>query len=124
MRVAEVAGVADRLHEPDGLETLPVLLARVDERIAHLLDELLLVGGRLPLLHRVGLGTRGVLFGHYTLGERERTGRGGLVAPATAGGEPKHRTRGEREEESFQEADPTPLLRVIPGCRSRFTWCT
>src|SRR5215208_1573726 len=104
MRIAEVAGVADRLHEPDRLEMLVLFLARVDERIAHLVRELLDVGGRLPLLDRIGLGVRGILFGHHALREREGACRGSLAVPAIAGGEPEYRERGERQEERFQES--------------------
>ena len=96
MRVAEVAGVADRLHEPDRLEILVLLLARVDERIAHLVRELLDVGGRLPLLDRIGLGVWGVLLGHDPLGERERSRRGGRTAVVAARGDTEHQDRREK----------------------------
>ena len=104
MRVAEVAGVVDRLDEPDGLEILLVLLGRVDERIAHLLDELLLVGGRLPLLDRIGLGARGILFGHHPLVERERPRRRGRTAVTAARGDTEHHDRREKEDQSLQDA--------------------
>src|SRR6185312_13560059 len=104
MHVAEIARVANRLHEAERPERGLLLIGWIDERVAHRVRERLLVGSDLPLLDGVGLGARGVFLGHHSLVEGERPRRGGLAAPTATGGQARKGDRDQDEENALQDA--------------------
>ena len=104
MDVAEVAGVLDRLHEPDGLEILFSCLVGLINASPIFSANSCSSAADLSLLDRIGLGVRGVLFGHHPLVERERPRRRGFAAAATARGGSEHDDRREQEDEALQDA--------------------
>ncbi len=92
----QVQRVVDRLHESGGFEGGDVLVARIDERLAQLVDERFRCRDRNSRLDGVRLRVRRVVLGRHPLLEREWP-RARRLAAAVARGEAEGRSCGERE---------------------------